>query len=375
MWFFFGIVSFVGFFAYRLWRKLYWSWGWPDDKGYLRLKNRPYKTRYRANDGNHQFSYAVTCPPGFYFRIKRETRWDRWAKRIGLSVEHELADADFDKNLYLVSNDPAWCAELSAITPLRNLIKAMFHDKNLFSITCEGRHLWADVRLQSAETPQTYLNGIPAQNIISALHAVADSLEAITEQYGTRTRDPYALRAIALASLASAILVLAGMEILRIFWLERSQVMIDGMALFGFSMLIAITVLFLWLVIGAAWLRGSSYAHIIMLEILLSGGLGLSGSSYALLRDINHNLDMVAPTPYTVTVTHKKTGHRRKYGTYYTLYFDTSGTTDIPLNLEVSHKTYAKATIGDPLTIFVKPGYLGYRWIETITPHTSRKNP
>lgn len=367
MWFALGLVSLTAFFAYRFWRKRYWAWGWSDDHGHLRLGKRRYKTRHSENKGTHRFGYAVACPPGLYFRIKRETRWDRWAKSVGLSVERQLGDPGFDTALYLVSDDPAWCAELEQVPALRRVVKALFQDPNLRAVTCEGRHLWAEVQLQSASAPGTYLNGAAARNIVAALHGIADSLEILAGEHGTRRRDPYALRAMLLVSLSSALLMLAGVELFRIFWLERGDLMLDGAGLFGFSALAAGAALFLLLLMSAAWLRGSSHAHIVMWEILLSGGAGLIMSGYALARDVNCGWDQAMAAPQVVTVTDKRTGYRRKYGTYYQLDFDAAAQqAGIPHSIEVDGGTYRRAVAGEHVVIFVKPGYLGYRWIESI---------
>lgn len=366
MWFVLGIVSFSGFFAYHLWRKIFWAWDWTDDTGTLRHGDRPYKTRHSEHQGTHSFGYAVASPSGFYFRIQRETRWDRWAKKIGLSVEHQLADPEFDSDLYLASDDPPWLAELSRTPELRNVLKAMFRDKNVRSITCEGRHLWVEVQLRSSETPLEYLNGAAARNIVAALDSIAGCLESVAEVSGTRSRDPYVLRAVMLVSLSSALLMLAGVELLRIFRIERADVMIDGWGLFGFSFVVIALVLAGLLLASAAWLKGSSHAHLVMLEILISGGLGLLGSGYALGRDINCEWDRATATPHHLTVAKKYTGYRRKYGTYYKLEFDAARTIDFPRTIEVNRITYSMATAGKPMVLWIKPGFLGYRWIESV---------
>ncbi|MEW5770083.1 MAG: hypothetical protein AB1831_06915 [Pseudomonadota bacterium] len=367
MWIALGIVSLIGFFAYRFWRKYFWAWGWTDDPGLTSRDGRRYKSRHSENNGTHRFGYAVTAPPGLYFRVKRETRWDRWAKRLGLSVEQQLGDPGFDDHLYLVSDDPVWCAELAQVQGLRRVVKALFLDSNLRTLTCEGRHLWAEVELHSQTTPLDYLNGQAKRNIVAALHGIADNLEFLAKQHGPRRRDPYALRAMLLVSLSSALFMLAAVELFRIFWLERGQVMIDGIGLLGFSALATLIVLFVLLTLAAAWLRGSSHAHIVMLEILFSGGLGLFMSSYALARDANCNWEQAVATPHIVTVSHKSTGYRRKYGTYYTLHFDAAAArADLPSSIEVDARTYGNAVQGDHVVIFVRPGALGYRWVEAI---------
>jgi hypothetical protein len=367
MWFALGLVSLASFFSYLIWRKFFWAWGWRDDAGYLRQDDRPYKTRHSARDEKHTFSFAVTCPPGLYFRIKRETRWDRWAKSIGLSVEQQLGDPDFDVALYLISDDPVWCSELARTDEVRRVVKALFQDRNLRSLNCEGRHLWVDVQLHAKEVPLQYQSGVLVKNMVAALHGIADRLGYLAVQHGSRRRDPFALRAMLLVSLSSAALMLGFVEMLRLFQLEHGDVMLDGTGLFILSILCASALLLFLLILCAARLRGSSYAHVVMWEVLVSGGLGLLMSGYALLRDVNCGWDEAASSVYTPIVVSKSTGYRRKYGTYYKLIFDAHSTQgQYPSTLEVDGTTYHNAVQGEAMAVIVKPGFLGYRWIETV---------
>jgi hypothetical protein len=366
MWFLFGIVSFVLFFTYRLWRKYYWSWGWSGDDGYLRVDNRQYKNRYKQNKGEHYFGYAVSCPPGFYFRIKRENQWDRRAKLIGLSVERQLADPDFDTNLYLASDDPGWHERLSSDPELRTLIKELFRDAHVKSLTCEGQHLWLEAKVLASEIPLEYLNGAVVKHIVSGLHTISDNLSALAKQSGIRHRDPYAWRSIALVSLSSAAFMLATAEWFRFYWIETRLVILDWVGLLVLALPAALLMLFLLLAISAAWLRGSSHAHIVMLEILITGGLGITMSSYALLRDANCNFDRSVSTTYSISITNKYMSHHRRGPDRFYLDVSAPSAADIPSRIEVDRGTYRRAEIGSNMVIYIKPGYLGYRWIEAI---------
>jgi len=368
MWFVLGLMSLVVFFSYRLFRKLYWAWGWTDDLGYLKNKGQPYKTRHSSHKETHWFRFAVVCPPGFHFRIKRETKWDRFAKRIGLSIEQQLDDPEFDESLYLVSDDPALAGELSQVAELRQVIKALFRDPNMRTLVCEGRHLVAELKTNAPFAPLEYSTGERGRLIVSALQELALALTWVAEVHGTQRRDSYALRAALLVSLASATLVLGFVEFFRLFQLERGDVMLDAIGLFGLSALAAAVILFLLLGGAAALLRGSSHAHIVMWEVLVSGGLGLLMSTYAVARDINCEWDGEAAKPLMVEVTRKYQGYRRKYGTYYQIYLSPldSGAR-LPERLEVSYSVYALAEAGGRLVVHVKAGYLGYRWIGAIT--------
>ena len=368
MWFALGLVSLTVFFGYRVFRKLSWAWGWTDDLGYLKHDGQPYKTRHSSHKETHWFRLAVVCPPGFHFRIKRETRWDQFAKRIELSVEQQLDDPEFDEHLYLVSDDPVLATELSQFAEIRQVIKALFRDPNMRTLVCEGRHLVAELKANSPSLPLEYITGERAHLIVSALQGFAHALTSVAEIHGPQRRDFYALRAALLVSLASAILVLGVVELFRVIRFDRADVMLDAADLFQFSVVAAAVILFLFLGSTAALLRGSSHAHIVMWEVLISGGLGLLMSTYVIARDINTEWDGDAAQPLVVEVKQKYQGHRRKRGTYYQIYLSQLGSdVRLPARLEVTHEVYALAEPGERLVVHVKPGFLGYRWIGEIT--------
>ena len=369
MWIAFGFVSLALVFGYRLWRKWYWAWGWTDDHGYLKCLGKPYKVRTGRKDKKAQVvSFAVECSTGFNFRIKRETRVDRWAKAIGLSWERQVGDQDFDSQLYIVSNDPVWCDELTNRQELRRVIKALFADRRLGVLTCEGCHLWVDESISGADIPEDLLRGHQRDNIVAALHSIADVLGGISESATEgKVRDPFALKAVALVSLSSALLIVGLLEWFRIEWVERGQIMIDAAGLFGFSTMAGAVLLFVGLLTSAALLRGSSHAHVVMLEVLVSGGIGLLLVSYVFARDVNCSMDTTVSKPYYVTVNGKHQGYRRRYGTYYTLTLDGSVMNQgLPRSLEVPFSAYQKAEVGKQLLFNIKSGFLGYRWIESI---------
>lgn len=367
MWFALGLISLTIFFGHRLFRKLYWAWGWTDDHGQQTLNGQTYKTRHSSHKGVHSFRFAVVCPPGFHFRIKRETGWDRFAKHIGLSVEQQLDDPEFDEHFYLVSDDPALASELAQLSELRQVIKAMFRDPNMRALRCEGRHLMAELKATGTSVSAEYGFGKSGRLVVSALQELSRALAWVAELHGAKYRDAYVLRAALLVSLASATLVLGIVEVFRLIQFERGDVMLDAVELFGTSTLAAATVLFLLLAITAALLRGSSHAHIVMWEVLVSGGFGLLLSAYAVARDINCEWDGQMSTPVMVEVERKYKGHRRKRGTYYQIYLSpVAGGTPLPKRLEVSYRVYALAEPGERLVVHIKPGYLGYRWISAI---------
>jgi hypothetical protein len=365
MWIFLGVVSFIAFFGYGLWRKLSWAIGWPDDKGHLRTAdNQRYKFKDNVQKNVRTFCYAVPCAYGISLRIHRESVWDRFAKKIGLSVEYQFNDPQFDDELYVVSNAPAFQTELCETKALRDVVRLLFLDKRLKRIECHGQHVVAHYQEKVGDMAARQPNGGEVQQIVGALYGIAESLEIAKSKNKSRW-DIYQLRATLLAALSTALLSLGMVEFFRDIYIERTQIMLDVMGLMSFSAICAAVVLFALMAVTVFLLRGSSYAHVILAEIFISGGIGLILGGYVITRDINISFDKSIQRMVQADIVGKRTWRGRKSGTHYELnLYGWDGASSLPNNIEVSYGIYQRAQQGKTVTLAVRDGWLGYRWVE-----------
>jgi hypothetical protein len=365
MWIFLGIVSFTIFFGYALWSKLTWAMSWQGEKGYLlTASNQPYKFKDTTYKKFRNFFFAVPCGPGVSLRIHRESRWDRFAKKIGLSCEYQFNDPEFDDELYVVSNAPAFRAELAETTALRYVLRLLFRDKRLQYIECHEQHVVARYRQVLWSGAVAAPNANEVKQVVAALHGLAESLK-VAKLKTKSSWDVYQFRATLLAALATAFLMLGILVLYRVFGFERAQqIMLDLGGLLAFSTFCAGVVLFVLMTATVALLRGCSYAHVILAEVIISGGLGLVLVSYFVVRDINVSFDQSVQRKVEAKVAAKRTW-KSKFSTHYDLYLSgLDGSRSLPDKVEVSSDTYCKAQLGKPVTLAVRDGALGYRWIE-----------
>jgi hypothetical protein len=87
-------------------------------------------------------------------RIHRETWWDRFAKQIGLSYEFQFNDPEFDDELYVVSNAPAFRGELAETKALRYVLRLF---RTLIEVPACGGALSGEGRAERA-VPMTEVN-------------------------------------------------------------------------------------------------------------------------------------------------------------------------------------------------------------------------
>ncbi|MFP5418248.1 MAG: hypothetical protein ACLGHA_03735 [Gammaproteobacteria bacterium] len=367
MWFAFGLVSLTAFVAFHLYRTLHWSWGWKNDPGYLKVDGKPYKLDHiqPRRGKTHVLRFGVMCPQAFHFRIKRETDWDRAAKAIGLSVEQSFNDPRFDETFYVVSDHPALAKTLAGVPRFRDVIKTLFRDTHLRKLTCQGQHLVAHYHVKSDDPlPAQYRDGPSVKLIVRALHEITDTLTDLSD--ASLARDPQVWKAAFLAAVASGVLFLGILEIFRFLQFDRHDPLLDSWTLIRDSAVVSFILLVVWLALTARWLRGSSYAHIVMGEVLISGGLGLLLCSYWLARDLNCEWDHAPARVFPVEVLARHHHVHRKSPDTYSLSIRSSVGSALPDSIDVSHRDYVNAREQTSIELHVKPGLLGYPWVERI---------
>lgn len=122
MWFAFGFFSLIGFVVYSLYERA--SAKWIGTRASVHRKTYEYQVlerRFYSNDTAEAVGLriGVTAPAAYDFSFKPE-KWRDWlSKRIGFSVEHQTGDAEFDKTVYILSNDARIHATLSQNAALR----------------------------------------------------------------------------------------------------------------------------------------------------------------------------------------------------------------------------------------------------------------
>jgi hypothetical protein len=367
MWFVLGLVSLTLFVSYRLFRKLHWAWGWTDDLGGFRHGKLRYKFEHTENKGAHRVRFGVLSPKPFHFRIKRETRWDRFAKRLCLSAEQTYNDPEFDESFYVVSDHPQLTRELADEPALRNVFKGLFRDRQLQHIWCEGQHLVAEYHFSQGDGLDGHYEKTEHKApIVTALHGIADFLSTLDQS--SRVRDPYIWRAATMVSLASGVLILGFIEVFRFAKLDNFDPLLDAWPLLRQSVLLIAIILMLWLVLAAAWLRGSSHAHIVMTEILVSGGIGLLMCTYFLARDLNCEWDNAPAQVYYVEVIKKHRHYHRKSPDTYSLTIRHLGVGVLPDSVSVRHGVHAQVSAGQRVELHIKPGRLGHPWVQRVHP-------
>ena len=123
MWFIFGFISLFSFIIYGIYKRINASW-----KG----TRKKYKGKsYKYNIINYKnkvikIALGIDAIEGYDYALKKESFIDRFFKKIGISNEYQTGNAEFDNNVYIVSDDDYLNNQLSSNEEIIKIILKIF---------------------------------------------------------------------------------------------------------------------------------------------------------------------------------------------------------------------------------------------------------
>jgi len=372
MWFVFGFISLIGFVAYSLHQRV--TAKWKGTKAYVGRKLYEYEVLVRRDDrGNKVKSVGlrmgVTAPTGYDFSLKPE-KWRDWlSKRIGFSVEYQTGEAEFDKAVYILSNDARIHATLSQNAALRTDILQVFRvvaprSALLKEVRCSDGRIWAHYKLKTelnrAKIP------VLAEKVVPALHRLAADLGRATLASTPRLYDRFVLRAAVILAISTG-LVLNGATHLARLWFMPIPFTVDNSTLILWSLYCGATLLILLVLAVVMFLGRSARAHVVLFEVLLVGSIGAVMTSFVELRDLNMEWDQQPASHYEVTAVDKRISKRRRSTSYYVTISGWPNKNDTT-KIRVSSSLYYRTDRGEKMELIQKPGFLRVPWVAALTP-------
>jgi hypothetical protein len=295
------------------------------------------------------------------FEIKPEGMLDRWAKRIGLSVEGQVGNHRFDERLYLICDDPHLLTGLRFDPALPEALLGLFATRSgnvdgVSFLLCRGGTVRLLLQTQGVRDDARRV----ASDVAPALRAVAARLDASA---GAHRPDPFWIRCAALLGVASGLAVNGVVQVFRVGWNALPNTLDDG-ALAWLGALAGAIVLAALVAATLALLRGTSRAHLVLFQVLLLGTPGAFATAFTQVRDLNMDADRSAARSYQTHVVNTRITESRKGGTHYYVRLGDWPDSGGEHEFEVDHGHFP--SIGTPITVHVRDGFLGLRWVESF---------
>lgn len=370
MWFLFGFITLISFSIYFGIQRL--GTRWKGDVSRFNGIAYQYKVVRNKNNITTRFMVGVDAPIGYDFTFKREAWFDRLCKFLGLSVEHQVGHADFDKLVYVVSNDGYLLDQISGSAPIIDAVVQLFAlhrlDSRASEIRCLNGRLWVTFkvgRLFSADTDLHYLFGLQ-DTAAALLDQVVRQLKQTPPAYKGMRRDPFILRAAAILALSTGMVVNGLAHALRLMW-TTAEFTVDHAELWRLAAYGGVAVMVLMVCVALVTLGRSARTHLVLVELILVGSVGATLTAFFELRDLNMEWDHSAAQVFHPDILEKSVSRSRKSGTHYYAYVRDWNGGYKSHKVSVSSTFYNSVNVGDRLAVRQRSGYLGVRWVESYT--------
>jgi hypothetical protein len=298
------------------------------------------------------------------FDLKPEGTLDRWAKSVGLSIEGELGHGRFDRELYLVADDPQVVGALRRDRAIAEALLAVFDAggpgvERPKRLVCRGGvvRVHATCNVDQAEAAAI------AARFAPALTDVARALESAAA--GSARPDPLWWRSTLLVSIAGGLAINGFAQGLRVLVGRLPDTLDDG-AVFAMALFVGGLVLAA-LVAATLFLLGrTSRAHLVLLEVLLVGGFGAVATAAVELRDLNVEAATAEPVTHE-TVVESRHEHRGRRGSRsWSVTLAPWPGSDGSVDVKVDSSEHSASPPGTPVVVTTREGFLGWTTLESV---------
>lgn len=344
-------------FGFRFWRR-------SPGKRIGKHKGWPYYLRTHKKD---KFTDLVSVgmalkTPG-WIRMHRESKADRFFKKIGIAGEIQTGDRAFDEQVYVTSDHPAVEALLTSSAALRAAVLRAF-ELGAVCVRYDGRVLWLD-KLPGAAATKAHLD---------VLAALCKASTPLNEGRARRLADRFFWKALVIEAAVWANVGYAAGALLG-NGAHPEDVHVWDSPLIALGVMVAAALFAAMLGIIALVMRGSSRGHRIVIESALLLAIGLPLTSIQLVGDSNRALDD-SPSQFTKVgvascdVRRTRRGHERYYAITYAL---PPASPDDPPAMELPTKIQVTRSLceaidrgGDELEVELGAGRWGILWYRQL---------
>jgi len=301
------------------------------------------------------FSITIPCTSSGAFTIAPETKFDRFFKKLGVSVEIDTHDPGFDDTFYINTNTTPFTRRFLEKQENRHSIQTLFH-LGFNHLKHDGQTLTITWKRFPRKTQ---METATMEKAVAQLAEQGGNLTKITSY---EMQEPSTWKLKRLFAFAFPIfLTVSGIVTMIIALssfkpLDPGKVLVDSLK---FSL--PLFVLFTWFSIRLLKGRSSSHRELIAVFFIALFAFPLAGFGYRSF--LNGALDDSPPAVHRVLVLDKYYSRSKSSYSYYARVksWRKTGTNE---KLRVSKSSYNYLQPGSStITITTKPGKFGFEWI------------
>ncbi len=302
------------------------------------------------------FDISIDCESYGEFKISKETKFDRFFKKIGIASEMETHDPDFDSKYYISSNTPDLPKNLLS-SEIRIIVDSLISRGFTTLILKKNKlHLkWVPYRTKSP------LEKHEIEELVSELGKIQTKCSRIYQREVDQINTNWKTKRL-FAFLIPGTLEILGVVALIIGFISYPP--LDKLKLFAETLTVSIPVFFLYIWIAIKLLKGRSSSHrelIIVFFISITAFPLAFGGGKAFL---NGWMDKSESITHNVQIINKYITKSKDSKNYY---IKTQSWREgrITEKLSLSRSKYNLVIPGSTnVTVVTKEGKFGYEWIE-----------
>jgi hypothetical protein len=311
-----------------------------------------------------RISFDLPLPDRQRFVLRLETRYDRFATKVGLAREWQTGDASLDERVFVVCEDSVFNDALLANRELRAACAALFAQEGVQAIECARGRLYVDFVPPSdfVKADDDVLQREFGDVLVPLLLRLRDRLNGIASGEWEASRDPSLARRSLLVGVCVAIGVVGVVMAIsssRLEWRQMVEDSIDRHALW-------VTLTIAGALLGALflWLRITPHTHGVLLDVLLAGIPGAWLAAQAGYRMYDQRADEARPRHIAVTVqsTTDSRGSRGSHSYYLTV--ESWPDSRAAHRIQVRREVFVQFRGGDCMYVDWHAGALGDAWID-----------
>lgn len=304
------------------------------------------------------FSITIPCESSGAFKIKRESKFDRFFKRMGVTVEIETHDPEFDNTFYIITDTIPFTRYFLERSENRKTIQALF-ELGFNHLKHDGK----SIVLTWNNYPRRQLMPVETVELaVAQLAAPVDNLPKITT-YDARESSAWKYKRL-FAFVFSSLLGITGLVTLIMGTSSYDPLDFGKVWLFSFKYSLPLFVVFIWIALQLLKGRSSSHSELIIVFIISLFAFPLAGVGYSTY--LNGFLDKSPPVEHEVLVTRKYTS-KSKNSTNYHMVTETWREGEKEEKFGASRRFYHSIQPYETkLIITTKPGKFGFEWVVGI---------
>lgn len=301
------------------------------------------------------FKVSVECPSTGDFKITRETGFDRFFKRLGICVELETNDREFDDAFFITTDTVGFTREYFRKSDKRRLVTEVFA-RGFNEVMHDGKKIVA--------TWKSFPRGMKmeiktVEEISAALGQLAGDIPNIYEQesaenIGWKQRRFFAFAVPIFLLVTGIACLIIGLTIFHP--LDEGKVILDS-----FKYSTPLLIVFLWFAVQL--LRGRSSSHKELMGVFALSLFGFIAAGMGGEMTLNGWLDKSKPVVHEVKVIDKYSTRSKNSHTYHVV-VESWRKDQYSEKLTVWQSFYDTLAPGQSrMSITTKPGKFGFEWL------------